>query len=166
MMKTKEKKKIVPAFFVTHDFKGDGDIFFTCGNVKCRKAARALALYEQERFPISHAINRIIYNCPCNSCKTINQFEVQVAIPLRDQIKPVVKKKESVIKEENARRICFHCGAKRNISEMETVDVKHGRYFQAGREIHLYCCKQARRKSNGYYFLYCNDKETPPSYYH
>lgn len=38
------------------------------------------------------------------------------------------------------RKICIYCGCKRVTDKMEFVGVKHGRYFQAGKEIEGYVC--------------------------
>lgn len=65
-------------------------------------------------------------------------------------------------KKKTGRRICQHCGAKRNIDQLEAVADVDGSYFQKGKEVTLYVCKPARRKSNDYRFLYCNGKALRP----
>lgn len=60
------------------------------------------------------------------------------------------------------RRICQHCGAKRNIDQLEPVIEVTGRYFQKGKEVTLYVCKAARRKSTGYLLRFCNGETLMP----
>jgi len=38
------------------------------------------------------------------------------------------------------RKICIYCGSKRVVDTMIRVGIKHGRYFQAGKEITGYVC--------------------------
>lgn len=40
------------------------------------------------------------------------------------------------------RRICIYCGCKRIVDQMEAIGIKHGRQFQAGKEITGYVCKK------------------------
>jgi len=63
----------------------------------------------------------------------------------------------------STRKICQWCGAKRNIDQLEFAIEKKGKYFQAGKTVELYRCKKARRKEWGHLFLYCNERNEPPS---
>lgn len=71
------------------------------------------------------------------------------------------KKKQE---KKPARRICQHCGAKRNIDQLELVDTKIGSYFQSGRnEIKLYVCKlKYRRFKDRFDEMYCNGEKKRP----
>ena len=170
-MKTKTSTKKVPppkakpvkALYVTTT---GGRPIFTCR--KCKVSQFANGMQETDRYPISHAINEITFLCSCSKCKTENEFTIDVEIPKRDQVEPkkVVKQIVEVKKvnhsNKQGRKICQHCGAKRNINQLEAVTEKDGKYFQANKRITLYVCRKARRKSNGYYFQYCNNENERP----
>ncbi len=56
------------------------------------------------------------------------------------------------------RRICIMCGCKRVIDQMKSVGIKHGRYFQADKEITGYVCTRKGYVGNEFISESCAEK--------